>query len=386
MEAAEDFAEDFIALPDTGLRETRCVGTVEGSAVEGALSLLRAATPTAVEDAAAMGFQAAADFAGKVEELSRLMDYWQLVAAGAVERTRAEAAAGASSRGAGGATWTTGWREDTGAGTSLPGDAGDAAPGQPPSVLDDGYRNTTEFLRARLQIKAAEARNRLRLAGRLLPRPGLAGNVLPPVHEELAAAVAGGEVSACSAGLAVAALDRAGLFCGAEALAGMEHALTRTAAENDPDFLARVAQGWAEALDPDGAEPSEELLRQLQGAFIRKPRHGLRHLEIFATAEQFEHLLTVMNTATNPRAGSAGPSAAVPAAVPAHPAARPAAVPTAAPAHPAARPGPPAAVPALPAARPGPPAARRRLSPVMRRRVASNSTSVPARKNSSTPS
>ena len=81
----------------------------------------------------------------------------------------------------------------------------------------------------------------------------------------------------------------------------MEHALTRTAVENDPDFLARVARSWTDALDQDGAEPSEELLRQLQGAFIRKPRHGLQHLEIFATAEQFEHLLTVMNTATNPR-------------------------------------------------------------------------------------
>ncbi|MCZ9885183.1 HNH endonuclease, partial [Arthrobacter sp. B2a2-09] len=38
-----------------------------------------------------------------------------------------------------------------------------------------------------------------------------------------------------------------------------------------------------------------------QGAFIRKPRRGLHHLEIFATAEQFETLATVMNTATNPR-------------------------------------------------------------------------------------
>ena len=81
----------------------------------------------------------------------------------------------------------------------------------------------------------------------------------------------------------------------------MEHALTRTAAENDPDLLARAARSWTDALDQDGAEPTEELLRQLQGAFIRKPRHGLQHLEIFATPEQFEHLLTVMNNATNPR-------------------------------------------------------------------------------------
>ncbi|HEX7203296.1 MAG TPA: HNH endonuclease, partial [Arthrobacter sp.] len=42
-------------------------------------------------------------------------------------------------------------------------------------------------------------------------------------------------------------------------------------------------------------------LRHTQGAFIRKPRHGLHRVEIFATTDQYEHLLTVMNTATNPR-------------------------------------------------------------------------------------
>ena len=168
-------------------------------------------------------------------------------------------------------------------------------------AVDDGYRNTTEFLRARLRISAAEARRRLALAGSLLPRQGFTGEPLPPVHGELGAAVAAGEVASRAATIITLALDRVRHVCDAEAAARMEHALTRTAAENDPDFLARVARSWTDALDQDGAEPSEELLRQLQGAFIRKPRHGLQHLEIFATAEQFEHLLTVMNTATNPR-------------------------------------------------------------------------------------
>ncbi len=86
----------------------------------------------------------------------------------------------------------------------------------------------------------------------------------------------------------------------------MEHSLTATAIEHDPDFLARVARRWTDAIDQDGGEPSEEVLRQLQGAFIRKPRHGLHHLEIFATTEQFETLLTVMNTATNPRTTPGG--------------------------------------------------------------------------------
>ena len=167
--------------------------------------------------------------------------------------------------------------------------------------MDDGYRNTTEFLRARLRISAAEARRRLALAGDLLPRQGFSGDPLPPAREELGAAVAAGEVSSRAATIITLALDRVRHTCDPEAAAGMEHALTRTAAENDPDLLARAARNWTDALDQDGAEPTEELLRQLQGAFIRKPRHGLQHLEIFATPEQFEHLLTVMNNATNPR-------------------------------------------------------------------------------------
>ncbi len=89
----------------------------------------------------------------------------------------------------------------------------------------------------------------------------------------------------------------------------MEEALTTVAAVHDPDFLTRVARRWIDGLDQDGAEPTEELLRQLQGAFIRRPRHGLQHLEIFATTDQFEHLLTVMNTATNPRTAATVPGA-----------------------------------------------------------------------------
>ncbi|MDZ4062346.1 MAG: DUF222 domain-containing protein, partial [Brevundimonas sp.] len=151
-----------------------------------------------------------------------------------------------------------------------------------------------------------EARRRLSLAERLLPRQGFTGEPLPPVHGELGTAVAYGEVASRAATIITLALDRVRHVCDAEAAAGMEHALTRTAVENDPDFLTRVARSWTDALDQDGAEPSEELLRQLQGAFIRKPRHGLQHLEIFATAEQFEHLLTVKNTATNPRTPAPG--------------------------------------------------------------------------------
>ena len=312
-------ARDFIPFEDHGQGTAR-----PASGVDGALAALRAVSATAVEDAACWGLTAASDFAGSVEEISRTVEYLQVVAASAVDRARKQSAADAAKAST---SWTTGWRDDaseaarrrpsSGALDGAPGSAaardpdlqprpprGAARPCAGAGAVDDGYRNTVEFLRARLLIGAAEVRRRLTLAERLLPRRGLAGRPVPAVHEELGAALAAGEIASRAATIITAALDRVGHVCDAEAAARMEHALTRTAAENDQDFLARVARGWTDAMDQDGAEPSEELLRQLQGAFIRRQRHGLHHLEIFATTEQFEHLLTVMNTGTNPRTGT----------------------------------------------------------------------------------
>ncbi|MCI9872129.1 DUF222 domain-containing protein [Arthrobacter humicola] len=338
MEAVRDFIRDFTACGDKAQGTDRGAAPVGQSGLDAALAALRAVGSTAVEDAGSWGFRAASDFAGSVEEVSRAVEYLQLVAAAAVDRTRKQSAAAATGAVAGAVTaWTTGWRESgggwqTGApgtaepagapgtaeptggpctaspasvtGTAEPaGATGTAAPAVPESVLDDGYRNTLEFLRARLRISAAEAKRRLTLAAELLPRAGSGGHTGPPVRTELAAAVAAGEVASRAATVITLALDRVRHTCLPEAAATMEHALTVTAIENDADFLARIARRWAEALDQDGAEPSEELLRRIQGAFLRKPRHGLQHLEIFATADQFEHLVTVMNTATNPRSG-----------------------------------------------------------------------------------
>ncbi|SDP58712.1 protein of unknown function, partial [Arthrobacter sp. ok909] len=334
-------ARDFIPFGDDGQGTDRNTDRGRWSGVDVALAALEAVGSTAVQDAALWDFRAASDFAGGVEELSRRVEFLQLVAAGAVDRTRKQSAAAAARTAAAGAgtSWTTGWRDEAprtaaasgasfgavsdgtdGGIDGVPGSAAspDALSGEgvpldvagDAAVVDDGYRNTAEFLRARLRIGATEAKRRLSLAGGLLPRRGLTGQPVPAAHGELGAAVAAGEVASRAATIIAAALEKVRHVCDAGALARMEHALTRTAAEHDADFLVRVARGWADALDQDGAEPSEELLRQLQGAFIRRRRHGLHHLEIFATTEQFEYLLTVMNTGTNPRTGTTGTPAA----------------------------------------------------------------------------
>ncbi|MDI2035686.1 hypothetical protein PJL15_02818 [Paenarthrobacter nitroguajacolicus] len=170
------------------------------------------------------------------------------------------------------------------------------------SVLDDGYRNAAEFLRARLRIGIGEARRRLALTPDVLPQTGIAGQDIPARREHLAGALADGTISSRSATIISTALDKVHHLAPAELLARMEHALTTTATETDPDFVTKMANRWIDRIDQDGPEPTEETLRQLQGAFLRRRRrHGLHHLEIFATTEQYETLTTAMNIATNPR-------------------------------------------------------------------------------------
>ncbi|MDQ0029648.1 HNH endonuclease signature motif containing protein [Arthrobacter bambusae] len=264
------------------------------SGLDQAVAAIEALRSTAISDARVFGFLDAADFASKVEEFSRTVEFLQIVAAGAVERTRSEAQAARQSPSTPG--WRTGWAESTA-------DAATTASGlaAAPDVADDGYRNAAEFLRATLRIGIGEARRRLALAAGTLPQTGIAGQEVPARHGVLAEALASAGVPSRSATVINVALDQVRHIADGETALKMEQSLTHTAVQSDPDFVSRMAKRWVDAIDQDGSEPSEEELRHRQGAFIRKPRRGLHHVEIFATAEQFETLTTVMNTATNPR-------------------------------------------------------------------------------------
>ena len=288
--------------------------------LEAALALLDSAITSAPEELASANFLQAADFAELTEELSRRIEYLQLQAASAVDRTRTEAinAAGSASRAAG---WTTGWGADPepAAGpsdattTSAAADSDASKSADAPAVpalparsltwspADDGARNTADFLRTRLRISTPEARRRLALANATLPRTGLAGRPMPPAHEETAAALTAGIIASRAGTIITTALDKVRHIPDPDTLAEMEHNLTQTAIENDHDFLTRIAHRWIDALDQDGTEPSEENLRHRQGIFLHRKRGGLHHFEVHATTDQYEVLTTVMNTATNPR-------------------------------------------------------------------------------------
>ncbi|WP_244296815.1 DUF222 domain-containing protein, partial [Paenarthrobacter nitroguajacolicus] len=300
----------------------RAAGSHLATLLEDGRALLDSARLSVATEAPLFDHAEAADFAGRVEDMSRALEYLQVLAAQAVERTRTEAQMAQMARRGSAATapaWRTGWTEpgatepgvtDTGAGVVDPTATlalGAEAESSAAGLLDDGYRNAAEFLRARLRIGIGEARRRLALAAEVLPQTGMTGQHVPARREILAEALATAQVPSRSATIISTALDKVRHLTEPETLTRMEHALTATARQSDPDFLTKIAKRWADLIDQDGPEPTEETLRQLQGAFLRRRRrHGLHHLEIFATDEQYETLATAMNTATNPRHQTTG--------------------------------------------------------------------------------
>ena len=96
-------------------------------------------------------------------------------------------------------------------------------------------------------------RRKVRLAAAVSPRRTLTGQVLPPLHEQTAAAFTAGEVSARSADIVTRTVDRLPDCVLEEAHSAVETVLLDFARSHDPDTLARQATRIATALDQDGA-------------------------------------------------------------------------------------------------------------------------------------
>jgi len=161
---------DFIACEDTDrgpapVQQPGVDAAAGMAGVDGALAALQAVGATAVEDAGSWGFRAASDFAGRVEEFSRTVEYLQLVAAAAVDRTRKQSA-NTSAVAAGAVTsWTTGWREAPGGwetgGSDAAARAGTAAAGATAAEA----RASSVSTRCDCGCDSASARGRVRYRG-----------------------------------------------------------------------------------------------------------------------------------------------------------------------------------------------------------------------------
>ncbi|MET4061041.1 hypothetical protein ABIB35_002599 [Arthrobacter sp. UYP6] len=210
--------------------------------------------------------------AADVEALSRIVDHLQIAAAAGVDRARICSAI------------TDSWTISSG-------------------EVQQEYKNTAEYLRHRLRISSREAWRRVRLGSSLTSSTGISGQKIVPEFAVVAASAAQGQLSGEAAQLISMALKRV-QGCGTrEDRAAMETALTEVAVSQDLDALNVVAHAWINHLDPDGTEPSEQQKAELQGLFIRRKYRGLHRLDIFASEDQFETLMTALSPEANPRTG-----------------------------------------------------------------------------------
>ncbi|PVE20106.1 HNH endonuclease signature motif containing protein [Arthrobacter sp. Bz4] len=235
-----------------------------------------------------MPTQELAEIAMAIEQVARTAEQLQLIAAHAVEHQNVAVVGESDQR------MSFGMSDDDSSGGGL---------------NRTGCRDNAEYLRNTLRISKSDARRRIRVSGQVLPTVQLNGQPLAPRLEHLGAAIARSEVSSQAATLISSAMERVKPFASCKDLDDMEATLTRQAVVSDLDVLRVLIQRWESLLNPDGSEPTEEVLRARQGVFLRGKRHGLHFIEISATDEQFEDLITVMYSATNPRA-RAGLSAA----------------------------------------------------------------------------
>lgn len=265
-----------------------------------------AAALTSVEDtldavAGALGWSDLAEVAEQVEHLARVLYRVQVKIAGAVEHAS-------------------------------------PARGVTPDNRDAPFRRGRDLLRVRCRISGAEAQRRITTADLVLNKTSLTGQPLPPHHDHLAtlfhtttpADTAGhtnetsssigedpGEAGAgaptsgstdLSAGVGAESvqvvlrvLRQAARVATAEGLVEVDRVMSYYAATFDPDSLAKVGQVVLAHVDPDGAEPTERDLATRQGIRIGRTWHGLTRLEIWANTLQTETLMTIFDTATNPR-------------------------------------------------------------------------------------
>lgn len=268
-----------------------------------------AAALTSVEDtldavAGALGWSDLAEIAEHVEHLARALYRVQVKIAGAVEHAS-------------------------------------PARGVTPDNRDAPFRRGKDLLRVRCRISGAEAQRRITTAELVLNKTSLTGQPLPPHHDHLATLFhtttnaatdidgstnidgatdadgstnidgAGGDgasgpaasvgVGAESVQVVLRVLRQAARVATPEALVEVDRVMSYYAATFDPDSLTKVGQVVLAHVDPDGTEPTERDLATRQGIRIGRTWHGLTRLEIWANTLQTETLMTIFDTATNPR-------------------------------------------------------------------------------------
>jgi hypothetical protein len=121
-----------------------------------------------------------------------------------------------------------------------------------------GFGTTKCLLAGMLQLSATEARIRVGHSGQLAARRTLAGEVLPPVLPNTAAALAAGEIGPAQVRVIAETMNAIPTSTGTAERAAAEAELARHARSFDPTSLYKIGRHVLACLDPDGPAPADE--------------------------------------------------------------------------------------------------------------------------------
>ncbi|MBI5160756.1 MAG: DUF222 domain-containing protein [Micrococcales bacterium] len=165
-----------------------------------------------------------------------------------------------------------------------------------------GERTPATLVAAHVGLEPGEALAWCEAGDALTPTITLTGAQLAPAHPALASVVSAGRVSVTAAQRIVRGLDDvAAKGATPGQLASFEQTLIDYAPTVSPRELRRLIRRMLDLVDPDGAEPREDLLRTRSGVTIVQQADGLTRLTALLHPEAAGFVLTALDARTAPR-------------------------------------------------------------------------------------
>ena len=127
-------------------------------------------------------------------------------------------------------------------------------------------------------VSGAEAARRLRIAVATRPRRALDGTPLPAWFPAVGVALADGSIPMDSADVIIRSLTKAERAADPAWLAVAEASLVDAATRDSVGLVSIAARVWREALDPDGAAPRDEQLREKRALTLGRNVNGMTAL------------------------------------------------------------------------------------------------------------
>jgi len=166
---------------------------------------------------------------------------------------------------------------------------------------DVGGRFASELLRELTRLDDDTVRAWESVGDAITPRVSLQGEVLPCRHEAVAEAVLSASIPVAHAAIVARGIDRVRDAADRDTLTGVEHTLVDYAGSLTTRQLGKLVRQLPDRLDPDGAEPREQWLRERSSVTLRQLPNGLTRLTAELHPEAAGFVRAALDAQTAPR-------------------------------------------------------------------------------------